>query len=79
MKNGRNQCFKCGYWTRDVNDHHDECPVKKHENEALWRQGYAAGRSGVMYTSWSWKTKPRAFLIGYLRGECALEESENSG
>jgi hypothetical protein len=67
---------RCHYCAWSGGKHDDACPSSVKSNMAFWRAGWTAGRSGKE-RALGYGDHP-AYNLGYLRGEVALEEAQNS-
>ncbi len=64
------RCFYCRFGN---GAHGADCPQPGTPEMAQWKEGYADGRSGKTDSP----TGSQSYRMGYIAGECALEEAEN--
>jgi hypothetical protein len=63
-------CYFCG-WHKG--GHSPNCPAGDRAAEARFRKGWDEGKSGALNPS----SDEPAFVLGFHRGEVALEEAQN--
>ena len=70
------QCYRCD---RLYGSHEPECPHDKSKDspeQQIWQRGYSDGRTG-RNKSQPTQTKNAIYMMGWLRGNVALETFEN--